>query len=175
VVLEEPIRKTYIFTFDSLGTNHPHAIKKLGQYLRMEAKDKKGIANAGLAAGKTVFVPVQPNFCDCGVYLLHFAQTFLTDPAKYYHLITSQGRYISNETRQDVWNDKKVAEMREELASQIQQLSTQWQKERASKEQDAQLQGGSDANMINSIDSDSDIEMPPSPVKRSGRAARMRG
>ncbi len=31
---------------------------------------------------------MQPNFCDCGVYLLHFAQTFLSDPAKYHHLIT---------------------------------------------------------------------------------------
>ncbi|KJA24049.1 hypothetical protein HYPSUDRAFT_39181 [Hypholoma sublateritium FD-334 SS-4] len=175
VVPPEAIRKTYIFTFDSLGTNHPHAIKKLGQYLRMEAKDKKGIANAGLAAGKTVFVPVQPNFCDCGVYLLHFAQTFLSDPAKYHRLITSQGRSISNETRQDIWNDKKVADMRQELATQIGQLSTEWKKERASKEKDTQLQGGSDANMINSVDSDSDIEMPASLPKKSGRAARIRG
>lgn len=28
-------------------------------------------------------VPVQPNFCDCGIYLLHFAQTFMSDPDNY--------------------------------------------------------------------------------------------
>ena len=64
--------------------------------------------------------------------------------------------------------------MRQEFATQIGQLSTEWKKERASKEKDTQLQGGSDANMINSVDSDSDIEM-PSPPKKSGRAARIRG
>lgn len=50
------LRRTYIFTFDSLGTNHPHAAKKLAQYLRMEAKDKKRIPNAGFATGKTALV-----------------------------------------------------------------------------------------------------------------------
>lgn len=65
--------------------------------------------------------------------------------------------------------------MREELATQIKQLSTEWKKERASKEKDIQLQEGSDANRINSVDSDSDIEMPASLPKRSGRAARIRG
>lgn len=27
-------------------------------------------------------VPKQPNFCDCGVYLVHFVETFLNDPEK---------------------------------------------------------------------------------------------
>jgi Ulp1 family protease catalytic subunit len=27
-----------------------------------------------------VQVPHQPNFCDCGIYLLHFAKTFMKDP-----------------------------------------------------------------------------------------------
>lgn len=64
--------------------------------------------------------------------------------------------------------------MREELSTHIQQLSTEWKKERALKEKDTQLQGDFDANKINSVDSDSDIEM-PSPPKKSGRAARIRG
>lgn len=25
-------------------------------------------------------VPHQPNYCDCGIYLLHFAKTFMKDP-----------------------------------------------------------------------------------------------
>lgn len=35
--------RTYIFTFDSLGTKHPAAIRNLSTYLQMEAKDKKGL------------------------------------------------------------------------------------------------------------------------------------
>jgi Ulp1 family protease len=28
-------------------------------------------------------VPEQPNHCDCGIYLLHFAKTFMKDPHRY--------------------------------------------------------------------------------------------
>ncbi|KAF9481167.1 cysteine proteinase [Pholiota conissans] len=167
--------QTYIFTFDSLGTNHPHAIKKLGQYLRMEAKDKKGISNAGVATGKTALVPVQPNFCDCGVYLLHFAQTFLTDPKKYFSVIMAQSKNVTNPEKQEKWNDKQVADMREELSSQIRAMSAIWMKERALKEEEMRAQGGPKGPDVNVIEDDSDIEM-PSPVKKNGRpVARMRG
>ncbi|KAF8195366.1 hypothetical protein BJ912DRAFT_138312 [Pholiota molesta] len=170
--------KTYVFTFDSLGTNHPHAAKKLSQYLRMEAKDKKGIPNAGVATGRTAYVPVQPNFCDCGVYLIHFAQTFLTDPKKYFDIIMSQSKLTSNQEKQEQWNDKQVADLREELSTRILDLSTVWAKERALKEEEERAQQGSkDPDHINVDNSDDDIEM-PSPVKISKSvraAARMRG
>lgn len=48
--------RTYIFTLDSLGTRHPRAITKLATYLKLEAKDKKGIPNASLAQGKMALV-----------------------------------------------------------------------------------------------------------------------
>jgi hypothetical protein len=50
--------RTYIFTFDSLGGRHPQAIKKLSAYLKMEARDKKGIDNAAVAGGKPALVCV---------------------------------------------------------------------------------------------------------------------
>lgn len=78
---------------------------------------------------------------------------------------------MSNEERQRLWNDKKVADMRDELSARIQSLSLEWQKERALKEKEAQLQAASGTN---TVDSDSDIEM-PTPEKKSGRAVRMRG
>lgn len=40
------MNRTYIFTFDSLGGKHPGAIRNLGHYLQMEAKDKKGLDNS---------------------------------------------------------------------------------------------------------------------------------
>ncbi|KZV61024.1 hypothetical protein PENSPDRAFT_593360 [Peniophora sp. CONT] len=43
---------TYIFTFDSLGGRHPGAGRKLGQYLHLEAHDKKGRDIASLSEWK---------------------------------------------------------------------------------------------------------------------------
>lgn len=69
----------------------------------MEANDKKGLAlqqtsEATYVAarvrptrGVSIYpftdtdlfqVPAQPNFCDCGVYLIHFVKTFMKDPVK---------------------------------------------------------------------------------------------
>ena len=96
---------TYIFTFDSLGGRHPQAIKKLSTYLKMEALDKKKVENTGTVVSKSVpvgshfifsgtpffesflQVPAQPNFCDCGIYLLHLAQTFMSNPMHYRRMI----------------------------------------------------------------------------------------
>ena len=68
---------------DSLGNAHPKALSRLNEYLQEEAKDKKGVSNPSSALMKKALVPAQPNFCDCGLYLLHFAQTFISDPEKY--------------------------------------------------------------------------------------------
>jgi len=92
--------RTYIYTFDSLASKHPQAVKRLGKYLLMEAHDKKQLDEDTLNEPKGmqaivgtqlvycevrgVFscfqVPHQPNYCDCGIYLLHFAKTFMKDP-----------------------------------------------------------------------------------------------
>ena len=97
--------RTYILTFDSLGGRHPQAIKKLTAYLKLEALDKKKVVNTGNVGSKSapvgsqsffsdafftesfLQVPVQPNFCDCGIYLLHLAQTFMSKPGHYRRMI----------------------------------------------------------------------------------------
>jgi len=70
----------------------------------MEAKYKKGVNVPGQVDGKTAPVqflvllpvpavkpgtqmPLQPNSYDCGIYLLHFVQTFMSDPIKYANII----------------------------------------------------------------------------------------
>lgn len=68
---------------DSLNGNHPRALSRLNEYLQEEAKDKKGIANPSPAKTRKATMPIQPNHCDCGLYLLHFAQSFVADPEKY--------------------------------------------------------------------------------------------
>ena len=95
------IIRTYIFTLDSLGRPHGPAVEKLRTYLAMEARDKKTITEVpGLIYDKeasvrtnspsshilvdwSIKVPMQPNDCDCGVFLLHFVRIFMSDPMQY--------------------------------------------------------------------------------------------
>lgn len=79
--------RTLIFTFDSLGSDHKAAVRTLSKYLQLEAKDKKGRENTSEAMGRPAFVPYQPNYCDCGIYVLHFVQRFMSDPEMYTRLI----------------------------------------------------------------------------------------
>ncbi|GAA6059135.1 hypothetical protein JCM10212_003882 [Sporobolomyces blumeae] len=74
--------RCWIFTFDSLGSDHGAAVTKLRNYLDMEAKTKMGLqwTAAHLVQGIAVTVPQQTNFCDCGLYILHFVETFLANP-----------------------------------------------------------------------------------------------
>lgn len=64
--------RTYIFTMDSLGTRHPQAIKRLANYLKMEAQDKKGVQDTSSAIGKFasvhshLFVVALPVLKMCG-------------------------------------------------------------------------------------------------------------
>ncbi|KAF9021077.1 hypothetical protein BDZ89DRAFT_1201013 [Hymenopellis radicata] len=82
---QAPSRKpTTILTLDSLGSPHPKAVNILAAYLCMEAQDKLQMANTSKAVGKSASVPVQPNFCDCGLYLIHFVETFMSDPDHYF-------------------------------------------------------------------------------------------
>ncbi|CAA7261394.1 unnamed protein product [Cyclocybe aegerita] len=171
--------QTRIFTFDSLGTRHPAVIKKLAQYLKMEAKDKKGVENASTATGKEAAVPVQPNYCDCGLYLVHFAQTFVGNPEHYCEVIMSQKtKSVANKERRDVWHDERVSEMRETLAERIRQLSRDWKKDRLAKEPKAPPEEG-DADECVSQKEDSDVQVMPTPEgerkkKRGAKSAAFR-
>ena len=82
-----PSNKTYIFTFDSLGSDHKSVINILEKYLQLEAKDKRNPERTSEATGCKAFVPRQHNDYDCGVYLLHFTQRFMSDPERFTHLI----------------------------------------------------------------------------------------
>jgi len=155
---------THIFTLDSLGTKHPQAIKVLKQYLVMEAKDKRGIEACSEAKGKQALVPSQPNFCDCGLYLLHFAETFMKDPDRYCRLILQKGRSPIEE-RQTNWDEASVGSLRAKLAAKVVELSEQWKRDRAAKEeQKKDISEGKEPDRVESSDDDVDIvEVPDEP------------
>jgi len=126
--LEEPMDDStetpHIFTLDSMGSNHPQAHKILQQYLAEEAKDKKNVVEIRNATRRKVQVPSQPNFCDCGIYLLHFVRVFLKDPEMTY-LRMREGKQ-SNQAMKTSWQADTVPGLREELVTTVLSLSEDW-------------------------------------------------
>ncbi|KAJ3528935.1 hypothetical protein NM688_g7926 [Phlebia brevispora] len=141
--VDAPPESTYIFTFDSLGSKHPGAVTTLREYLKLEAKDKKGLdpAETSNAVGKTALVPGQPNYCDCGVYLIHFVQVFMKDPVRLSEIIMAKKprEYASKEREQD-WEADTVAGLRENLYDRIMELSAKWKDSRPSKGKEKEVQ-----------------------------------
>ncbi|GAA6013838.1 hypothetical protein JCM11491_000441 [Sporobolomyces phaffii] len=91
--------RCWIFTFDSLGGSHGAVVEKLKKYLDMEARKKQHRMDwtaARAVQGVAVSVPRQPNFCDCGLYILHYVEKFLADPAKMTEYIVSRTPSASN-------------------------------------------------------------------------------
>ncbi|KAK9769173.1 hypothetical protein SCAR479_02417 [Seiridium cardinale] len=71
-----------IITLDSLGSAHSPACSNLRQYLVAELKDKKGIqVSDPVSLGMTAKgIPLQENYCDCGLYLLGYIHELIQDP-----------------------------------------------------------------------------------------------
>ena len=70
-----------IVTLDSLAGSHSLTCRVLKEYLVEEARDKKGIKLEHPPSGMTgKNIPVQDNFCDCGVFVLGYMKEFLKDP-----------------------------------------------------------------------------------------------
>ncbi|KAF8758676.1 Ulp1 protease family, C-terminal catalytic domain [Rhizoctonia solani] len=80
--------KTWILILDSLGGKHARTVRILREYLQAEAQEryKKVVdikdtrSSGGFVDDKHLSVPVQPNWCDCGVYLLHYVEAFYANP-----------------------------------------------------------------------------------------------
>uniref|UniRef100_A0A914CR48 Ubiquitin-like protease family profile domain-containing protein n=1 Tax=Acrobeloides nanus TaxID=290746 RepID=A0A914CR48_9BILA len=86
----ENSRNSYIIIFDSLlePERHKFIDETLGEYLRLEYMDKKETKNLpGVSFKRTCLkkilpkeIPQQKNEIDCGLFLLHYAELFLTNP-----------------------------------------------------------------------------------------------
>ena len=77
--------KPLVVTFDSLRTSrvgHVKVMRELSFWLRSEAKDKFGVEiDPDLDCEHLeASVPQQPNFWDCGIYVIHFFERFASDP-----------------------------------------------------------------------------------------------
>ncbi|KAF5372416.1 hypothetical protein D9757_006005 [Collybiopsis confluens] len=77
VAEETDVPQTTIYILDSLNGHHPKVAPRLSSYLQHEARERHNCSNISDAVECIVKVPQQPNSTDCGVYLLHFAETFV--------------------------------------------------------------------------------------------------
>ncbi|KAJ5182984.1 hypothetical protein N7492_000600 [Penicillium capsulatum] len=74
--------QTTIITLDSLGHSRSPTIRGLREYIIKEADSKRGIDvdPAGIKGMCARQIPLQPNFSDCGLYLLAYLEKFVQDP-----------------------------------------------------------------------------------------------
>ncbi|GAA5931208.1 hypothetical protein JCM1841_003488 [Sporobolomyces salmonicolor] len=150
---ENSTDQCWIFTFDSLGADHNPVIEKLKKYLDMEAKKKLGKTHTAshLVKGASVKVPIQPNSCDCGLYLLHFVEKFLANPDWMLDYIVSnvikpprrlrpgqkaneddqriRDQHDAATIREDVWNAREAHEKRAKMRQDVERLMKTWELE----------------------------------------------
>lgn len=124
---------------------------------------------------------MQPNYCDCGIYLLHFARTFAGNHEHYSSIIRVRLPSLStilvltcclqtrlssqsHPERQTDWDGEHLEGFRETLMKRIRQLSREW---KASKEEKANAQA---LEVADPSDDEVDIvEATPPTLKGKGR------
>ncbi|KAG1745863.1 uncharacterized protein EDB91DRAFT_1119149 [Suillus paluster] len=177
-----PLR-TWIFTLDSLGSRHVQAQRVLKYWLKAEAQDKRQYDEVRTAEVKFAQVPSQPNFADCGIYLLHFAKTFLSNPVHYFDLMHQSKKIYPAKQRKLDWNEGAVQDYRQNLIAQIKILSTDWKASRVAKEEEAKRKRKSEElGQAESESSDADVDIVedvkaprPTPKQKERPAKRIRG
>lgn len=85
-----PVRKfahnaPTIITLDSLGGTHYAEARNLKDYVVAEALEKQGmdISREEIQGVLAKDIPIQNNFCDCGVYLVGYINQFLKAPGEF--------------------------------------------------------------------------------------------
>lgn len=125
--------QTYVMVLDSLGITHGPVKTALRDYLRLEARDKGHVRpdvdlkRLGDPLHVDVRVPDQPNFSDCGVYLLHYFDRFFSDPVRFTEISLATRRNLRTEVPvHDEWRSEEVTSKRTWWATIITDLSKDW-------------------------------------------------
>lgn len=113
--------KPAIITFDSLGQARGPTIRILKDYLREEAKAKRGMEfeESQMKGVNAKRIPQQDNFSDCGVFLLGYVDTFLsleTDPKDF---IT---KTIQQTHEEKDWTKLVPGDLRASVRNQVREL-----------------------------------------------------
>ncbi|KAL1931026.1 hypothetical protein VTP01DRAFT_10163 [Rhizomucor pusillus] len=71
-----------IYLLDSLGVNRAKEGRQIARYLECIAADRHPTERFRRPNVSNVRVPQQTNEYDCGIYVLHFAESFISSPAR---------------------------------------------------------------------------------------------
>ncbi|BFZ53114.1 hypothetical protein PYCC9005_000137 [Savitreella phatthalungensis] len=124
-----------ILMLDSLGASHNHTYKKLRSYLEAEAAAQGKTLNARdeLPGYKSVSLPMQDNFYDCGVYLIHYIKALVSRPQDVLEeLLQPRGSHSvaatgSSPARTETfWRMRENTELRAQLARELQSAIEQF-------------------------------------------------
>ncbi|KAG8716741.1 hypothetical protein FRC08_008908, partial [Ceratobasidium sp. 394] len=133
-------QKCWILILDSLGGKHPNTVRILREFLQVEAKQRHGKLvqtkntklSGGLIEDRHLPVPIQPNYCDCGLYLLHNVETFVSNPLELLALpalTRKQSSYISQYNK--LWRGEDVLKKRDHFRKTVMTLSANWRKSKS--------------------------------------------
>lgn len=77
--------QTTIITFDSLDLGRSPTIGMLREYICKEAESKRGVEvdPASIKGMRARQIPLQPNYSDCGLYLLAYVEKFAQNPDEF--------------------------------------------------------------------------------------------
>ncbi len=111
-----------IITLDSLGLPHSPTIRILKDYLAQEGKAKRALqypddAIKGMTAKG---IPLQNNFCDCGLYLLGYLDKLIEDPQSLCRKILQRELDAEKD-----WPSLNASQKRDQLRANIQSLHTE--------------------------------------------------
>lgn len=122
-----PVDKPAVVTLDSMGNAHPNHVSILKQYVQAEAEDKRGMAvgREEIQGMKVLGIPQQPNYCDCGLFLIGYLEEFAKDPQAFANKVLS--RQLDSEKDFASFDASK---MRDELREDLLRLHEEQDEER---------------------------------------------
>lgn len=112
-----------IFILDSLrASGASNSIRILKDYIVSEAWDKKQLKiDRDLIAGSSPRTPQQTNYCDCGVYVIHYVERFLRRPKLFAGLMVDRTGHAKKEL-ENGWGIEKLNKKREVLRNTLLRL-----------------------------------------------------
>jgi hypothetical protein len=116
---DEPI----IIVLDSLGLSHPNTVRALKDYILEEGRAKRSmeaVITQNAFYVREAHIPMQPNFTDCGVYLLGYLQKFFNNPRDFVTRILT--REMDPQTD---WPDMRAPKIRAAMRDILMKLAEQ--------------------------------------------------
>ncbi|PWN42457.1 hypothetical protein IE81DRAFT_290166 [Ceraceosorus guamensis] len=122
-----------VLVFDSLAGKHTKVTKDLTNYMKYTWLEQTGKWQEE-AKRTDVSGPKQPNYCDCGLFVLHYFERFFSDPDKF-----CQDVIPSRQRDHEEWKKEEIElGRRQHWRDKIEELAQAWEsKERETLEQRA--------------------------------------